>query len=1127
MPMQAEEDNDYLQPFITLVEDISDAVCIASVNGTPRFINISFQVLTEYEHAEEFARHGGLPAVVGENVCKTIFSEIAKGHTWQDNISIQRKNREPIPIEIKAKPLRTYNGRIIGAAFYFKAIAVKEFSEEYLRLLQYFVDNANDAVMITEAEPIDEPGPRIVYINPAFTRITGYSKEEVLGKSPRKLQGPATNHEELDKVRKALVDKSKITVEIINYTKAGNEFWVEFSVVPVYDKNNKVTHFVSVQRETTHRKKMDSILLENHIELQKALQIKREIFEHSLDVICVFDEEGNFLHVSQASNRIWGYAPEELMGQSFTKLVYPEDLEKTIAIAGELSFQHTIQDFENRYVHRDGRLVPMMWTISWSKNNKAMYAIARDISERKVTEEKIKRSEQLYRSLLQNYPNGTITICDQDFRIVVMEGLELARFNVTSHMIAGKLIEEIFGVRTAKYIKEKLSPAFEGHTLSLELHVNGMYYMCTTVPLPEHNLINHIMVVTQDITARKKAEKKLEESYHNQQKLAQGMLGILNALPAQVALVDSRGVIIEVNEVWKKFAEQHNSPHENFSVGCSYIHVCSNVTSEFAEESTTVSQGIGQVISGQRNSFSLEYPCNTLAGEKWFNLVVSPMTQTFPTDVVVMHVDVTDRKRAEQKLQESEQQYKSLFEYHPDAVCALNLEGNFMSINPAMAALAGASVEELLHKPFANLIAPQNLEQVLYFFRKACEGHPQHYEISLTTQAGAEIRANILNIPIIVKHKITGVYCIMQDITPIRKAQQRAEDTAEHVNQILESIGDGFFTLDRNFNITYWNKMAEKIQNIQREKILGKSLWEVFPEAVSMQYFTEYRKALDEQVPVHFEEYHVSSGVWVELSAYPSREGLSVYFRDISERKKAEEDLKNYNLQLQKINYELDQFVYRASHDLRAPLVSVLGLINLAYIEKEETQIRHYLTLMEKSVRKLDSFIQDIIYYSKNSRTELLLSEADFESMVLSTIDDLKFMEEARTIDFRTDIKPVRRFYTDVNRLNVVLHNIIANAIRYHDPAKQQYIRVEISYKDTNHIQIVVEDNGQGIPREHQARIFEMFYRATEKNVGSGLGLYIVQENLKILKGIISLDSEPGRGTTFTIELPNMAAPKE
>gem|GEM_PF-3543412 len=243
---------------------------------------------------------------------------------------------------------------------------------------------------------------------------------------------------------------------------------------------------------------------------------------------------------------------------------------------------------------------------------------------------------------------------------------------------------------------------------------------------------------------------------------------------------------------------------------------------------------------------------------------------------------------------------------------------------------------------------------------------------------------------------------------------------------------------------------------------------------------------------------------------------------DITERKQAETELKESNDQLKKTNQELDRFVYSASHDLRAPMVSVLGLINLAKVENDVDKLREYMGLMERSVRKLDNFVQEIIHYSRNSRLEVKGEPINFKEMIEGVIEDLQFMEEAKVVRRELFLDINEPFYTDRGRLNVVINNMISNAFRYSSPHRRDpYLNIYATVQDGKAI-LKFEDNGQGIAEEHQAGIFRMFYRASENSKGSGLGLYIVQESIEKLQGKVFLTSVLGQGTTFTIELPSL-----
>ncbi|QUS60302.1 PAS domain S-box protein [Synechocystis sp. PCC 7338] len=176
-------------------------------------------------------------------------------------LKCQKKDGSWIEIVLSAAPLLDSEENIAGLVAVVTDITEQKRQAEQIRLLQSVVVHTNDAVVITEAEPINDPGPRILYVNEAFTKITGYTAEEILGKTPRVLQGPKTSRTELDKVRQAVSQWQSITVEVINYRKDGSEFWVEFSLVPVADKTGFYTHWIAVQRDVTERRRTEEVRL--------------------------------------------------------------------------------------------------------------------------------------------------------------------------------------------------------------------------------------------------------------------------------------------------------------------------------------------------------------------------------------------------------------------------------------------------------------------------------------------------------------------------------------------------------------------------------------------------------------------------------------------------------------------------------------------------------------------------------------------------------------------------------------------------------------------------------------------------------------------------------------------------
>ncbi len=248
-------------------------------------------------------------------------------------------------------------------------------------------------------------------------------------------------------------------------------------------------------------------------------------------------------------------------------------------------------------------------------------------------------------------------------------------------------------------------------------------------------------------------------------------------------------------------------------------------------------------------------------------------------------------------------------------------------------------------------------------------------------------------------------------------------------------------------------------------------------------------------------------------------EQIAIIHIDISQLKKAEKKLLLRNSKLKKLNAELDRFVYSASHDLRAPLASLLGLIDLSRREKSTPLLSEYLTLMNKSITKLDSFISDITDYSRNLRLEKVCKKIDFNTIIEELFGSLAYMSPDK-IDFGIKVTGRAHFYSDPNRLKLILNNLLSNSIRYRSKARKAEITVDVK-KNKKQAIIKVIDNGIGIEKKYQTKIFEMFYRANDQNTGSGLGLFIVKETVDKLKGKIELMSEIDKGATITITLPN------
>lgn len=266
--------------------------------------------------------------------------------------------------------------------------------------------------------------------------------------------------------------------------------------------------------------------------------------------------------------------------------------------------------------------------------------------------------------------------------------------------------------------------------------------------------------------------------------------------------------------------------------------------------------------------------------------------------IILQAVDITEQITGEEKENipasffMGEQNENSFLDNYPDAVFTLDTQGNFLSANKVLVELAECSREELFRLSFIPFVAPEDFSRVFSYFLKAIQGRAQQFDTYAITAKGNRKFLKITALPVWLNEHVIAVRVIARDITPLKQAEEQVLLYHSRISSILESITDCFFAMDKQWKVTYWNKEAEYIMQTTREKIIGKILWEVFPDAVPLSFYDHYQRAMRENVVVHFDEFYPTLQLWLEVSAYPSEEGLSVYFKDVTGKRKAQEQIK-------------------------------------------------------------------------------------------------------------------------------------------------------------------------------------------------------------------------------------------
>ncbi len=231
--------------------------------------------------------------------------------------------------------------------------------------------------------------------------------------------------------------------------------------------------------------------------------------------------------------------------------------------------------------------------------------------------------------------------------------------------------------------------------------------------------------------------------------------------------------------------------------------------------------------------------------------------------------------------------------------------------------------------------------------------------------------------------------------------------------------------------------------------------------------------------------------------------------------------LREQNIQLQKAYDELDKFVYSASHDLRAPLASILGIIKVARTD-DANKMPEYIDMIDHTVNRMDAFVQNIIKYYRSNRVDVEINHINFQNIINEIVDELSHHIMDLNIKFIKLYDEPVFIRSDESRIRIIINNILLNAIKFHEEdsnSKEINIRVFSTHEKSI---VEVEDNGIGIDPEHHEKIFEMFFRGVHKNAGSGVGLYVAKEALKRINGSVRVESTPGKGSKFIVQIPNL-----
>jgi PAS domain S-box-containing protein len=481
-------------------------------------------------------------------------------------------------------------------------------------------------------------------------------------------------------------------------------------------------------------------------------------------------------------------------------------------------------------------------------------------------------------------------------------------------------------------------------------------------------------------------------------------------------------------------------------------------------------------------------------------------------------IDITERKQQEL---EQELRYQSLIESLPVGI-GIHAEGNLIFANAyahqllhvIAGSLTGRNIMDFVHPDYREIVT-ERISKVI-----AGESIPVISQ-QLVCEDGEVIDVETTALPFTYKGK-PAVQIIVRDITEQRRAQREIRRNETFFTQLFNHVPMAVVRLDSTGKVELVNRGFTEMFGYELDELRGKNLNEsIVPEEYQSEgvdinnLITSNRVIRIEAIRRH------KNGRLVNVLLYglPVRLddkiiGIYGVYIDITERKRMEEEL-------QIRNAELDNFVYKVSHDLRAPLSSILGLVHLASFKDNQDDPYEYIKLIGEKAMRLDAFISDVLSHSKNLKLEINVEKVNLKSSLERAIADLNYLKGTSDVDFLLQVEDAE-IWSDPWRISEIFRNLVSNAVKYRKmDGEKPWVKVSIEVAQ-GVAMIRFEDNGIGIEKKNLDRIFEMFYRATEQSDGSGIGLYIVKNAVEKLQGKLLVNSVAGQGTTFTIQLPSL-----
>lgn len=964
--------------------------------------------------------------------------------------------------------------------------------------------------------------------NPALCGMFGYSEAELKELRYLDIAYPEDEHtvdhglimKYLLHSPGAAVDKEKRFVR-----KDGEVIWVALHIFLIFDESTgEPSQLIAEMTDITARKVAEK-------KIQDDYHLYKLITQNTPDMISFADPDGTLRYVSPSVEVLMGYSASEMIGRKRPDYYHEEDaLEMTEQ--GKLYSDSDV--YTRRARHKDGHYIWIESSFQVMRNAEGeveqVLTIARDITERKKYEDMLATAQELGKmgSWEWDSTDEQLTVSRQMQAIFELGGdsADHIRFNYKK-LLDCVVPEDLGGLREELY--HTLKSGVKGESVFRIEGCGGQKYIYAhwEVILDAAGKIKQIRGIVQDVTERRRMEEQLRESERNYRLISENSQDFISR-----NATDEDATYLYASPICREMFGY--TPEEMVgSNGMRYIH---------PDDAAGVRAFLDSSRQGmQLDPIAFRFLCKD-GSYLWVETTLRH-TETGTAgiiEIVAVTRNISERKQYELKILESENRYKSLFDYNPSAISAMNLQGYVQSLNASLEQLTGYSREIILHRNHLEIVEEDEREAVYRRFLAAAGGAAQTFETRVIRRDGQRVEVGVIYVPILQDSRIVGVFAIISDITERKQHLEQIEKLSYEHALILNSVSEGIFGINLEGETVFINPAASIMLGYHPGEHAGNiKLYTIAQTWMDGELYPGGRRSLEELLTTNLSSEAEQEGVFwrqdgstflvkyrmTALYDNGERKGAVVVFRDITEEKaviRAKESA-------EQADRAKSEFLAIMSHELRTPMNGIIGMADLLSGTELTEEQQYYTQIINKSGGALLHILNEVLDFSKieSGMMTLDLQPVDIRQVIQNVCELFYPRVKEKNLILRSEVDPQipELVVTDEIRLRQILVNLAGNAVKFTEEGEVGIsVKLE-SARETGTLilRFSVTDTGIGIPLGSQSLLFQSFSQLdpsiNRKYGGTGLGLAISKKLVELLDGAIGVDSKEGEGSEFFFTL--------